>query len=316
MNEIEVFVSPNLELINGILLTSRYNELTRPYVGYGLMTEEENDYTFAVKAFFKPYRAHKIYKVLEAMIPNGFTFSRPVELALAFDESGDFSFRFPLSSLCIAYSGGLEQIREFAALLRELAKESGYFDFFQTQAVFYSPYIQKARETVGARPFVAMLEAEFGTRQHAYRYVVSALMKGNFGLHFPRREGCESDLFSVFSTDSLSLSPAILLHEYAHPFINPLTEKYRQPRLYASKRLRMAVEIQAARLPVGLRRLGRMRQRASGQSDDHSSAAAMRIYGYGGANAPQRPVLRLQIHSAPAGALLRLRRHAPDTSEF
>lgn len=53
MNEIEVFVSPNLELINGILLTSRYNELTRPYVGYGLMTEEENDYTFAVKAFFQ-----------------------------------------------------------------------------------------------------------------------------------------------------------------------------------------------------------------------------------------------------------------------
>ena len=77
MNEIEVFVSPNLELINGILLTSRYNELTRPYVGYDLMTEEENDYTFAVKAFFKPYRTHKIYKVLEAMIPNGFTFSRP-----------------------------------------------------------------------------------------------------------------------------------------------------------------------------------------------------------------------------------------------
>lgn len=127
MNEIEVFVSPNLELINGILLTSRYNELTRPYVGYGLMTEEENDYTFAVKAFFKPYRAHKIYKVLEAMIPNGFTFSRPVELALAFDESGDFSFRFPLSSLCIAYSGGLERIQEFAALLRELAKGKRIF---------------------------------------------------------------------------------------------------------------------------------------------------------------------------------------------
>ena len=39
MNEIEVLVSPNLELINGILLTSRYNELTRPFVVYGLMTE-------------------------------------------------------------------------------------------------------------------------------------------------------------------------------------------------------------------------------------------------------------------------------------
>lgn len=152
MNEIEVFVSPNLELINGILLTSRYNELTRPYVGYGLMTEEENDYTFAVKAFFKPYRAHKIYKVLEAMIPNGFTFSRPVELALAFDESGDFSFRFPLSSLCIAYSGELERIQEFAALLRELAKESGYFDFFKRRPFFIRPISKRpAKPSVPVR---------------------------------------------------------------------------------------------------------------------------------------------------------------------
>lgn len=58
MKEIEILVSPNLELINGILLTSQYNAITRPYVGYGLMTEEENVYTSAVKAFFKPYREH------------------------------------------------------------------------------------------------------------------------------------------------------------------------------------------------------------------------------------------------------------------
>lgn len=54
-----------------------------------------------------------------------------------------------------------------------------------------------------------------------------AVIKVNFDLHFPCGEGSESELFSVFSTDSLSLSPAILLHEYTHAFINPLTEKYR-----------------------------------------------------------------------------------------
>ena len=227
MKEIEILVSPNLELINGILLTSQYNAITRPYVGYGLMTEEENVYTSAVKAFFKPYREHRVYKTLEAMVPNGFTFSRPVEFALSLGESEDFPFRFSPSPLCIAYSGGLKKLQELAALLRELAKESGYFDFYQTQATFYTPYIQQARETVCAHPFISMLEAEFGTQQHAYYYVISALMKGNFGLHFPCGERSESELFSVFSTDSLSLSPAILLHEYMHAFINPLTEKYR-----------------------------------------------------------------------------------------
>ena len=100
MKEIEILVSPNLELINGILLTSQYNAITRPYVGYGLMTEEENVYTSAVKAFFKPYREHRVYKTLEAMVPNGFTFSRPVEFALSLGESEDFPFRFsPLSAV-------------------------------------------------------------------------------------------------------------------------------------------------------------------------------------------------------------------------
>ena len=104
MKEIEILVSPNLELINGILLTSQYNAITRPYVGYGLMTEEENVYTSAVKAFFKPYREHRVYKTLEAMVPNGFTFSRPVEFALSLGESEDFPFRFSPSPLCLIYS--------------------------------------------------------------------------------------------------------------------------------------------------------------------------------------------------------------------
>ena len=76
----------------------------------------------------------------------------PVELALAFDESGDFSFRFPLSSLCIAYSGGLERIQEFAALLRELAKESGYFDFFKRRPFFIRPISKRpAKPSVPVR---------------------------------------------------------------------------------------------------------------------------------------------------------------------
>lgn len=311
----EVFVSPNLELINGILLTSRYNELTRPYVGYGLMTEEENDYTFAVKAFFKPYRAHKIYKVLEAMIPNGFTFSRPVELALAFDESGDFSFRFPLSSLCIAYSGGLERIQEFAALLRELAKESGYFDFFKRRPFFIRPISKRP-----AKPSVPSVRCDAGSRirDAAARLPLCGLRADERQLRFALSASRRLRIRSFFRIFHRFPQPfaAILLHEYAHPFINPLTEKYRS----------LVYTHQNAYEWLSKYKLPDYRSGYDGWEEcvnEHLVRAMtihllrpMRIYGYGGANAPQRPVLRLQIHSAPAGALLRLRRHAPDISEF
>lgn len=161
-----------------------------------------------------------------------------------------------------------------------------------------------------------MLEAEFGTRQHAYRYVVSALMKGNFGLHFPRREGCESDLFSVFSTDSLSLSPAILLHEYAHPFINPLTEKYRS----------LVYTHQNAYEWLSKYKLPDYRSGYDGWEEcvNEHLVRAMTIHllrrcGY---TDTAEQMLRNDLYCgykyipAPAGALLRLRRHAPDISEF
>lgn len=37
MKAFNVQVNPYLEFMNSILLTSRYNEMTKPYIGYGLM---------------------------------------------------------------------------------------------------------------------------------------------------------------------------------------------------------------------------------------------------------------------------------------
>ena len=46
MNQINVQLNQNLEFMNSILLTSRYNEITKKYIGYGLMTEHSNIFQF------------------------------------------------------------------------------------------------------------------------------------------------------------------------------------------------------------------------------------------------------------------------------
>ncbi len=60
MKKINISVNPYLELINSVLLTGRYNEITAPFIGYGLMNDAENEYTYAIKSFFAEYKNHKV----------------------------------------------------------------------------------------------------------------------------------------------------------------------------------------------------------------------------------------------------------------
>lgn len=55
---------------------------------------------------------------------------------------------------------------------------------------------------------------------------MSSLMAGCFGIDFVNAETGKSHMFSVFSELNEVSLPGILFHEYSHPFINPLTEKY------------------------------------------------------------------------------------------
>ena len=79
---------------------------------------------------------------------------------------------------------------------------------------------------VNKYPYVSILESEYGVEENAYYYILSGLMNGNYGISFDAEKKSGKDLYSVFSTNDFSISPAILFHEYSHPFINPLTEKY------------------------------------------------------------------------------------------
>ncbi|HBT77245.1 MAG TPA: hypothetical protein DEB39_10060 [Planctomycetaceae bacterium] len=226
--KINVQVNDNLEFMSSLLLTSDYNKITKPHIGYGLMTEESNPYTDAINGFFLPYRTSAIYDRIEAMIPNGFTFSRPVELMLALGDSKDFSLQYPLSELCVQYCGGMEQIDSLLRQLHDFSKETDYFEFFETVKAYYDPYLQKADSCLQSLPFVPLVEDFYGKAQHSYNFVLSGLMVGDFGLSFPADDTAPLDLFSVHSLGDIDnvLSAGLIFHELSHPFINPLTQKY------------------------------------------------------------------------------------------
>ena len=226
MKEIRVQINPYLEYIDSLLLTGKYNEITMPVVGYGLMTDEINEYTTGIKQLFENHRSHPVYSLIEAMIPEGFTFSRPVELALSIGKDGEFSMQYALSDFCMTCCGGRLRIEELLRQMKDLEKETEFFSFCHKNKGFYDSYLNKAREVAEAYPYVTLLEHEYGVTKSSYQLVISSLMRGNFGIVFEDEEMKQPHLYAVLSTHGFSLSPNILFHEFSHPFINPLTEKY------------------------------------------------------------------------------------------
>lgn len=226
MKKLQVRLNPYLEFINSILLTGKYNEITAPVVGYGLMNEEENEYTTAVRAHFEPHTAHPVYAFVEEMIPQGFTFARPVELALSLGEGDDFSMQYRVSDFCTECCGGMPKIEELLRLLKAFDRKVEYCSFYNREKGFYESYLEKARVVAEAHPYVELLEREYGKEQGPYQLVITSLMKGNFGIVFEEERTRKSHIYAVLSTEGFSISPNILFHEFSHPFINPLTEQY------------------------------------------------------------------------------------------
>ena len=226
MKKINVYINSYLEYMNSILLTSRYNEITEPYIGYGLMTKEKNEYTTRIKHFLEKYHNDDIYQYIESLVPNGFTFSRPVELMLSLGNNTDFSMQYTPSEMCIEYCGGISKIKELLRLLKEYEAKISFFTFFDEAKKYYNPVIEQVKEVVNKYPYISILEDEYGKEQNSYNYILSSLMIGNYGISFGEKGKTKLDIFSVFATDGFSISEAVLFHEFSHPFINPLTEKY------------------------------------------------------------------------------------------
>lgn len=111
-------------------------------------------------------------------------------------------------------------------MLKAFERKIDYFSFFEGIKNYYNPVIEAANNVINKYSYISMLENEYGKEQNSYNYILTSLMVGNFGISFVDEKTKKISMFSVFATDDFSISPAILLHEFSHPFINPLTEKF------------------------------------------------------------------------------------------
>ena len=237
MEMLRVYTDENLEFLLSILTAMDYDTLLHQRFGFQMLRTQQDAYIQDIRTLFAPYLKTPVFDLLRDMLEAGFFLGRPIELMLSLASPGCFTSIRPLSNLCILYSGGMERIHMLLSGLEELYVHSGYSQFFAQHVSRYADFISRTQRQVQRFHIAERLEQEYGWIFGDGKILVTGLLCGNYGIRFAADTGV-SEVYAVFADSVISEDPEenefsggalslnMLFHEFSHPYINPLTEKY------------------------------------------------------------------------------------------
>lgn len=203
---------------------------------YFLVSKYPSDYKKEVVQHFQTYKNHAAVRYFRELSANDFAYSEPFKYVLEHGSLPDFmpnqyNAEFKPSSVMQA-----DSLLLLSIYLKDFYEKTNFRAFFDEHSYLYDTLTTAIVESLGKTDYVALLEAYYGMPQADYEIIFSPLLpNGGFGpaVVLPNQRyhlyalvgpnGVEDGL-PTFDTDFLTKS--LLLHEFSHSFINPLTEKY------------------------------------------------------------------------------------------
>ncbi len=232
-NRITVGVFPQVELISVVQAISKYTE-TFAF----LMAKDSTDYARDAARHFGHYVNHLAIAMFNrlSLQPRMLNFSAPSNIMLYTDESLHLRDDIIHDSFVTDRVGGPDSLSVFLNLLRDFARESDFNIFFSTHLDYYGTIAENTVNAIGPMNYIAELEGFYGTGQKSYNIVLVSLYGsvgyGNSILHPDGKRDIYNTMGPRPAKDGLhsfgdeEYLRHMIRHEFSHPFINPLTEKY------------------------------------------------------------------------------------------
>jgi hypothetical protein len=232
-NRLSIGTNPQIELISIVQTISKY-----PEVFDFLMAKDSSEYKTEVIRHFSPYKNHPVVRMLNrlSMQPGMLNFSAPSAIMLLIDKKFDLRSDIIMDDFVVKRTGGLDSLKTFLDLLKDFAVKSSFNSFYKSHEDFYLNISEDVIKNLGQINYINELENFYGETQRSYNIVLVPLYGyvgfGN-SLLFPDNK---RELFCTIGPKGVvGNSPFfgnedylkdMIRHEFSHPFINPLTEKY------------------------------------------------------------------------------------------
>jgi hypothetical protein len=233
-NRIHVTIVPQVELISIVQTISAY-----PNVFDFLMAQDSSQYKNDVHRHFEPYERHPVVMMFDrlSLQPRMLNFSAPSNIMLYTNEYLELRADILHDDFVLDRAGGMDSLKVFLSLLEDFAQVSSFNTFFSDHISFYERIISETIHNLGYTNYIEELEYFYGKEQHSYTICLVSLYNhvgfGNSLLHPDNRreifntmgpQKVENDIPFYGDKEYIKY---MIRHEFSHPFVNPLTEKYR-----------------------------------------------------------------------------------------
>jgi hypothetical protein len=230
---INIEVSPQIELMSIVQAISKYQS-----VFDFLMIQDAFQYKNEITASFYSFRNHPVIQMFDSLSlkPGMLNFSAPSSIMLYLDEGLNIRKDIAFDDFIIKRVGGIDSLLKFSNLLKDFAQKSSFNKYFIEHTDFYKKIISETKQALGSNNLISEIENFYGEKQRNYTLcLVSLYNYVGFGNSIVYKNN-DKDIFNVMGTSNLKDNiPSfgdndylkyMIRHEFSHPFVNSLTNKY------------------------------------------------------------------------------------------
>ena len=220
-----IVVDPRIELMSVVHLLG----------GYFLNSEADTAYKREATAYFSAFRAHPVVSLATDLASKTFSFDSVPNLLLRLTNPQSLNWRTDLDAEPLTGIPDTEERERFLALLRDFASVSRFGEFFNRNRRLYRRVARSIEPSV--TPNVNALEAYAGASLGQWKVIPGLLLlDGGFGPRLRQQSGVFESyaiigpLYNSVERPNFGDSGRLqnlIVHEFAHSLINPLSNQHR-----------------------------------------------------------------------------------------
>ena len=210
VNRLEIRIDPRMELL-GI---ARNLESYQPYEG------STSSFSRDIRNYFSPYKEHPAGVMARRCTATPGELYSAVALLLCYNQPPGLERVYPLSAAYLVPPDPNDNLIE---ALRNFYLDSNFITFYESHRAEYQERVQKSAARFGGeRDIVGLLEGYFGEQKDCNSYIGIIENHWGGGKGVAIRHDGKVACYALFSTEY------VLLHEFAHSFVNPVTAEFAQ----------------------------------------------------------------------------------------